>query len=134
MLSATKSLPIHETVSLSQDHVHVGCPPVDNAPATGKIKSEHDDSMDEYNSSSDDSNKPTYLSSMSFVNLVETIFVKKDEFKPMEHIDTISSNIKDELLDSTTITEEIPFLTIKRETECEFLINETTDNIETTSD
>jgi hypothetical protein len=67
---------------------------------------------------------------MSFVNLVETIFVKKEDLKPIENL----NNVKDELLDPTTISEDIPFLSIKPENDCEFLINQTSDGIGTISE
>lgn len=104
---------------------------VDNAMAIVNIKSENDDTIDRDSfSSSNDSTRPNYFSSMSFVNLVETIFVKKEDFKPIENLETV----KEELLDPTNISEDIPFLSIKPENECEFLINQTSDRIKTISD
>jgi hypothetical protein len=108
---------------------------VDNAMATVNIKSENEDTVDkDFLSSSEDSTKPNYLSSMSFVNLVETIFVKKEDLKPIENRESVPINIKEEFLDPTIISEEIPFLSIKPENECEFLINKTSDRIGTISD
>jgi hypothetical protein len=65
--------------------------------ATVNIKSENEDTIDKDLSSSEeeDSTKPSYLSSMSFVNLVETIFVKKEDFKPIENVQSNKINIKD---------------------------------------
>jgi hypothetical protein len=103
---------------------------VDNAMATVNIKSETEDTMDKESLSSPEDSKPNYLSSMSFVNLVETIFVKKEDLKPIENL----NNVKDELLDPTTISEDIPFLSIKPENDCEFLINQTSDGIGTISE
>jgi hypothetical protein len=104
---------------------------VDNAMATVHIKSENEDTIDkDLLSPSEDSTKPNYLSSMSFVNLVETIFVKKEDIKPIENL----ANVKEELLDRPTISEDIPFLSIKPENECEFLINKTSDGLGTMSD
>lgn len=89
---------------------------VETAMATAKIKSETEDSNDDdEHSSGDESSKPPYLSSMSFVNLVETIYVKKEDLKQIENFETISTNIKEELIDSSSISEEIPFLSIKHE-------------------
>jgi hypothetical protein len=104
---------------------------VDSAMATVNIKSELEDTMDKESSSSTEDAKPTYLSSMSFVNLVESIFVKKEDLKPIENV---TVNVKNELLDPTTISEEVPFLSIKPENECEFLINQTSDGIGTISE
>jgi hypothetical protein len=104
--------------------------------ATVNIKSENEDTLDKDVSSSEDeeSTKPNYLSSMSFVNLVETIFIKKEEVKPIENIEPLKINVKEELLDTATISEEIPFLSIKPENECEFLINKNSDGIGTIAD
>lgn len=102
--------------------------------AIAKIKSENEDSIDGNLSSSDDSSKPTYLSSVSFVDLIETIFVKKEDRKPMDYIEQVTVNVKKELMDTGSAAEEIPFLSMKREAECEFLIKETSDGIETNSD
>ena len=103
--------------------------------ATAKIKSETEDSNDDdEHSSSDETSKPPYLSSMSFVNLVETIYAKKDDLKPIENFSTMPTNIKEELIDSSSISEEIPFLSIKRESDCEYLLNSTADAIGTGSD
>lgn len=108
---------------------------VDNAMATVNIKSETEDTIDKDSlSSSDDSSKPNYFSSMSFVNLVETIFVKKEDFKPIENLEDVKINVKEELLEPTTTSEEIPFLSIKPENECEFLINKTSDGFGTISE
>jgi hypothetical protein len=104
---------------------------VDSAMATVNIKSETEDTIDKDSLSSPEDSKPNYLSSMSFVNLVETIFMKKEDLKP---IDNMTINVKNELLDSTTISEEIPFLSIKPENDCEFLINQTSDGIGTISE
>jgi hypothetical protein len=116
------------TSNLSNDSQNV-----DNAMSTVNIKSETEDMIDE-NSSSSDESKPTYLSSMSFVNLVESIFVKKEDRKPIENIEPMTINVKEELTDTATISEEIPFLSIKHEAECEFLINKSSNGIGTISD
>ncbi|CAF1128757.1 unnamed protein product [Adineta ricciae] len=108
---------------------------VDNAMAIVNIKSESEDTFDRDSSSlPEESTKPTYTSSMSFVNLVETIFVKKEDLKPIENLESVSKNVKEELLDPGTISEEIPFLSIKPENDCEFLIDRTTDKIEPLSE
>ena len=108
---------------------------VDNGMTNVNIKAENDDTIDKDSlSSSDESTKANYLSSMSFVNLVETIFIKKEDLKPIENINDVKINVKDELMDSSTITEDIPFLSIKPENDCEFLINQTQDEFQTITD
>ena len=118
-----------ETSNLSSDSQLV-----DNVMAAVNIKSENEDTIDKDSLSSPEDSKPNYLSSMSFVNLVETIFVKKEDLKPIENLSNVSINVKDELLDPTTISEEIPFLSIKPENDCEFRINQTSDGIGTISE
>ncbi|UJR30736.1 hypothetical protein I4U23_018256 [Adineta vaga] len=121
---------IDETSSHSSDSQVV-----DNAMAFVNIKSENEDTFDKDPSSiSEESTKPNYVSSMSFVNLVETIFIKKEDLKPIENLDSVTMNVKEELLDPRTKSDEIPFLSIKPENECEFLIDRATDNIETLSE
>lgn len=95
--------------------------------ATVNIKSENEETMDRDSFSPPEDAKPNYLSSMSFVNLVESIFVKKEDLKPIENLETVSMNVKEELLDPTMISEEIPFLAVKPDTDCEFLIQPTSD-------
>ncbi|CAF1146773.1 unnamed protein product [Adineta steineri] len=107
---------------------------VDNAMATVNLKSENEDTSDKDLTLSEESTKPNYLSSMSFVNLVETIFVKKEDLKPIENLKPEAINVKEELLDPRTISEDIPFLSIKPENDCEFLINKNTDGIGTIAD
>ena len=108
---------------------------VDNAMAVVNIKSESEDAFDKDSSSlSEESSKPNYLSSMSFVNLVESIFVKKDDLKPIENLESVSMNVKDELLENAAMSEEIPFLSIKPESDCEFRIDRGTEGIDATSD
>lgn len=108
--------------------------------ATVNIKSTNEDTVDKDLSSAssssqeDDESKPKYLSSISFVNLVETIFVKKEDLKPIENIEPVTVNVKEESIDTATMSEEIPFLSIKPENECEFLINKNSDGIGTISD
>ena len=115
-----------ETSNQSSD-----CQLVDTAMATVNIKSENEETMDKESfSSSTEDYKPTYLSSMSFVNLIETIFVKKEDLKPIENLENVSINVKEELVDSTNIEEEdeeIPFLSVKTEADQEFLVNPTSD-------
>ena len=105
--------------------------------ATVNIKSENEDTLDKDVSSSpssEESTKPNYLSSRSFVNLVESIFVKKEDLKPIENLQTVTMNVNDDLLETETMSEEIPFLSIKPDNECEFLLNQNTDGIGTISD
>ena len=96
---------------------------VDNAMATVNIKSENEETMDRESISSSEDSKPTYLSSLSFVNLAGSIFVKKEDLKPIENLD----NVKEEFIDPTNISEEIPFLSVKTEADQEFLANPTAD-------
>jgi hypothetical protein len=105
--------------------------------ATVNIKSENEDTTDKdlsCDEEEEDSTKPKYLSSMSFVNLVQTIYVKEEDLKPIENKKPVTINVKEELIDSTTNSEDIPFLSIKPENECEFLIKENPDGIGTISD
>lgn len=111
-----------ETSNQSSDSQLVG-----TAMATVNIKSETEDTMDKESFSSSEDSKPNYLSSMSFVNLIETIFVKKEDLKPIENQENVSMNVKEELIDPTNISEEIPFLSVKTEADQEFLINPTSD-------
>jgi hypothetical protein len=57
----------------------------------------------ESSSITDESTEPDYRSSLSFVDLVETIFMKKNS-KPVETIQPIPTSMKED-------TEEIPLLT-----------------------
>lgn len=85
--------------------------------ATAKIKSEQDESLDEKDTSSSKSTKHNDQSSISFVNLIDTIYFKKEDLKPIENLGDVSTTIKEEILESTNISEDIPFLSMKRETE-----------------
>jgi hypothetical protein len=71
--------------------------------------------------SSDDS---VTLSSMSFFDLVGTIFQKKEDIKPIEQVTT---NVE-----IATNSEEIPLLTVKHELESETPIDNNADTMETT--
>ncbi|CAF0904831.1 unnamed protein product [Rotaria sordida] len=131
---------LHETIADETSNNSTDSQMFDNAMATVNIKSENEDRADKdllsssLSSDDEDSTKPNYLSSMSFVNLVETIFVRKEDLKPIENIEPVTIDVKEESLDTTTISEEIPFLSIKPENECEFLINKNSDGIGTISD
>ena len=59
------------------DELSTDSPTVEASMATATIKSEPNDEDDA-------STKPAYLSSLSFVNLVESIFVKKEDLKQGE--------------------------------------------------
>ena len=91
--------------------------------STMTVKTDNDDTKDECSTLLDDSTQSTYLSSMSFVNLVETIFMKKEDIKPVETIPEEEAPTN-EIENSTTVSEEIPFLTTTNPPE----------NIETTFD
>ena len=129
MLAAHASLRAIDGSPDMDDELSADSPTVETAMATTKIKSEPDDVDDD-----DESTKPAYMSSVSFVNLVESIFVKKEDLKPIENIEPVTSNMKEERLDPISMSEEIPFLTMERNSECEFLINPTADGIEANSD
>ena len=96
--------------------------------ATVNNKTENEGTADKDLSSSSSSSssseenpvKPNYFSSMSFVNLVETMFVKKEDCKPIDKIESVAINVEDELLDTAPSTEEIPFLSIEPEVNVNF--------------
>ncbi|CAF1132168.1 unnamed protein product [Adineta ricciae] len=77
--------------------------------STMTVKTDNDDAKDEYSTLLDNSTQSTYLSSMSFVNLVETIFMKKEDIKPVDIVQEEAPT--NGIENSTTISEEIPFLT-----------------------
>lgn len=129
MLSAHASLRAIDGSPDMDDDLSADSPTVETAMATTKIKSEPADADDD-----DESTKPAYMSSVSFVNLVESIFVKKEDLKPIENIEPVTSNLKEERLDPISMSEDIPFLTMERDSECEFLINPSADGIGANSD
>lgn len=95
------------------------------------VKTETDDTVVEPSSLSDDSTQPTYSSSMSFFNLVETIFVKKEDIKPVENIEQVPTNVNEGSIDTTaTISEEIPLLS----TESEKQVDNNLEEMRSTSD
>ncbi|CAF3370268.1 unnamed protein product [Rotaria sp. Silwood1] len=98
------------------------------------IKTDNDDTAVEDSSALDDSAQPNYLSSMSFFDLVETIFVKKEDIKPIENVEQLSNNAKEETMTTETISEGIPFLSDTHEPNSETLMNNTLEGIGTTLD
>ncbi|CAF3374508.1 unnamed protein product [Rotaria sp. Silwood1] len=101
---------------------------------TTAIKTDNDDTAVEDSSALDDSAQPNYLSSMSFFDLVETIFVKKEDIKPIENVEQLSNNAKEETMTTETISEGIPFLSDTHEPNSETLMNNTLEGIGTTLD
>ena len=95
-----------------------------------------DDNATEIETSSipDDVEQPNYLTSMSFVDLVESLFMKKEDIKLIENVEQAPTNAEEESTDTTTISEEIPFLSTKQEPESETLINNNSEELRTTSD
>jgi len=91
------------------------------------IKQETDETNDKESLSSpeESSHKADYVSSMSFVNLVEQMYNKKEDLKPIENFDDVTLNVKDELIDPTTRNQDISVLSIKPENDCEFFNNQT---------
>ncbi|CAF1111328.1 unnamed protein product [Rotaria sordida] len=124
--SASSKLTMDGTSNLSSD-----IPTIDT---TTTIKTDNDDTVAEGSSSFDDSTEPTYLSSISFVNLVETIFVKKEDIKPVENVEQLPINTKEESMNTEIVSDEIPFLSVTHEPKSETLINNTSEKIETTLD
>ncbi len=94
--------------------------------STTTVKTDNDDTMNEPSSITDDSTQPNYLSSLSFFDLVETIFQKKEDIKQEP------TNVKEELMSTATISEENPLLSTKSESET--LVNNNSEETETTSD
>src|SRR4051812_17439017 len=68
-------------------------------PAT-TINTDNDDAEIEASSAADDSTEPNYISSFSFVDLVETIFMKKEDIKPVENTEQVSTNVNEELMNT----------------------------------
>lgn len=62
--------------------------------------------MAEGSSIADESAEPNYRSSLSFVDLIETIFSKK-ETKPPENTEQVPSSMNEGSLESGTISEKI---------------------------
>jgi len=107
------------TSNLLSDHT-----PVNDLTTT--MKTDNDDTEVESSSLLDDSTEPSYHSSLSCVDLVETIFIKKEDIKPVEQVPT---NIKED-----SISTEIPFLSAIHEPESETLIPNNPEEIGMTSD
>ncbi|CAF3708935.1 unnamed protein product [Adineta steineri] len=75
-------------------------------PAT-TVKIENNDTIVEPSSLPDDSTQPNYISSMSFVDLVETIFIKKEDIKPVENVEQITTNAQETLTDTRPVSETL---------------------------
>ena len=75
--------------------------------ATSLIKTEDDDALTEATSSADDPTEPTYLSSTSFVDLVETIFIKKEDRKPVDSIEHVMNKTKEEPVEPMSAVDEL---------------------------
>ncbi|CAF4106671.1 unnamed protein product [Adineta steineri] len=71
------------------------------------MKIENTDTMVEPSSLPDDSTQPNYISSMSFVDLVETIFIKKEDIKPIENVEQIPTNAQETLTDTRPVSETL---------------------------
>jgi hypothetical protein len=102
-------------------------------PAT-TIGTDNDDTVIEESAVTADSTEPDYLSSLSFVDLVETLFTKKEDIKPVENIEQVSTNVNEELNDTATVCEEMPLLSTEHEPESEPLINNNSEEMKTTVD
>jgi len=97
-------------------------------------KTDTDDTVVEASSLPDDSTQPTSLSSMSFFDLVETIFIKKEDTKPIENIEQVPTNVNEESIDTATVSEEIPLLSTRHQPEFENLIDNNQEEMRSTSD
>jgi hypothetical protein len=116
--SASSKLTIDGTVNLSSD--------ITTADPTTTVTTDTDDTVIESSSITDESTEPDYRSSLSFVDLVETIFMKKDS-KPVETIQPIPTSMKED-------TEEIPLLTTTDKPESETRINSNSEEMTSTVD
>jgi hypothetical protein len=94
---------------------------------TATVTTDHDDTVIEASSIIDESTEPNYRSSLSFVDLVETIFMKKDS-KP------VPTSMKEESVDTEPISEEIPLLSTPDKPESETRINTNSEEMTSTVD
>ena len=62
------------------------------------------------------------------------IFIKKEDIKPVENIEQVPMNANEELTDTATVSEEMPLLSTKHESESDTLINNNSDEMGTTVD
>jgi hypothetical protein len=97
-------------------------------------KTDTDDTVVEASLLPEDSTQPTSLSSMSFFDLVETIFIKKEDMKPIENVEQVPTNVNEESIDTATVSEEIPLLSTRHQPESEFLIDNNPEEMRSTSD
>jgi hypothetical protein len=98
------------------------------------IQIDNDNPVIETSSADDDSTQPNYLSSLSFFDLVETMFIKKEDIKPVENIEQVPTNVEEESINTATISEEIPVISTNHEQESETLINNNSEEMGTTLD
>ena len=75
--------------------------------ATSLINSEDNDALTEPTSSADDPTEPMYLSSTSFGDLVETIFIKKEDKKPVDSIEHVMNKTKEEPVDRISAVDDL---------------------------
>jgi hypothetical protein len=99
-------------------HLSPDTPIIDS---TTTIKTDNDDIGTESSSLPDESTEPSYPSSLSFFDLVETMFLKKEDAKPVEQV-------------STNVKEEMPLLSTAHEPESESLIPNNSEEMRMTSD
>ncbi|CAF2755181.1 unnamed protein product [Rotaria sp. Silwood2] len=125
-ISASSKLTMDGTSNISSD-----IPTID---PTTTIKTDNNDTIVEGTSSLDDSTQPNYVAPISFFDLVGTIFVKKEDIKPVENVEQLPTNTNEESMNTEDVSEDIPFLSVKHEPESETLINNTSEEIGTTLD
>ncbi|CAF1621530.1 unnamed protein product [Rotaria magnacalcarata] len=109
---------------------NLSCDTQTNDPAT-TIKTTNDENAIEASSSLDDLVEPNSTASMSLFGLVKTIFVKKEDIKPVENIEQIPKNEQEVSINTETVSEEIPCLTVNQEPESETQINKNSEEIRT---
>ena len=76
-------------------------------------------------SSTNDSTKPTSNSPMSFVDLVETIFIPKEDIRSIENTEQQPTSTREESKDISTVPEEIPRLSTDHESKSDTPNNNT---------
>ncbi|CAF1428332.1 unnamed protein product [Adineta steineri] len=138
-----ENLPVADVLSgdtssiSSKDIMDVTTNLLSDAPTTDSattMKIENNDTIVEPSSLPDDSTQPNYISSMSFVDLVETIFIKKEDIKPVENVEQITTNAQETLTDTRPVSEDIPLSPTTDELISETLINNSSEEMRTTSD
>jgi len=124
--SASSKFATDGTSNLSSDTTTVDHPTT--------IQTDNDNPVIETSSANDDSIQSNYPSSLSFFDLVETMFIKKENIKPVENIEQVPTNVEEESINTATISEEIPLLSTNHEQESETLINNNSEEMGTTLD